>query len=788
MTRGASASSPPLPPREIAPRTRGGRLLAVNVVPAALPTVPPAPAAPPRTKWVALIGNPNTGKTTVFNALTGFKAKVANYPGVTVDKKSGPLKRVDGVEVLDLPGTYSLAARSPDEMVAVDVLLGRRADTPRPDVAVVVADASNLDRNLYLLSQVLETGLPVVLALNMMDVAKARGHRIQEIVLSRRLGVRVVPIVASRGEGIPTLVSAIRDAVAAGSPPRPLVSFPEAFEAEAAALADVFAKTPLGRLPDLEVRRVLLDVGGYAETRAVERGGPAVEVAVKGARERLAAGGAPVEGLEATLRYGAIADLVAGAVSVPQARETTWTDRLDAVLTHRVFGVFAFLGVMTLIFVSIYAWASPVMDFLDSGVFGALQEAVRSWGGLGGGAVESLVTDGVIAGVGSVLVFLPQILILFCFLSILEDCGYMARAAFLMDRLLRWCGLSGKSFIPMLSSFACAVPGVLATRTIENRRDRLATILVAPLMSCSARLPVYTLVIGAFVPATSLFGPVTYQVATFVGLYVLGIVVAVPVAFLLKRTVLRGETPPFLMELPPYKAPSVSGVLYRMFSQGREFIVRASTLILATSVVVWALSYFPRDASVAARLDGEVAAADARLASALATASTPEAKAEAARVAKAEKDDAQKRADGEWLRGSILGNVGRAVEPAVAPIGWDWKVGVAVIASFPAREVVVSTMGVLYDMGADEDADALTDRVRGATWEAGPKKGQPVFDLASGLALAVFFALCMQCVSTLAVMRRETASWRWPLFAFVYLTTLAYLGALATSSIVRALA
>ncbi len=759
----------------------------MSPLPAALPTATTSASRASRTRWVALIGNPNTGKTTVFNALTGFRAKVANYPGVTVDKKSGALKGAVGVEILDLPGTYSPAARSPDEMVAVDVLLGRRADTPRPDAAVVVADASNLDRNLYLATQVLETGLPVVVALNMFDLARSRGHSIDCAALARRLGVPVVPVVASKGEGLPALVAAIERALETGKEPSPLVRFPEAFEAEAEALCKALQATPLGRLPDLEVRRLLLDVGGYAETRAVERGGPVVGEAVRAARARLSAGGTPVEGLEAALRYGAIGEAGAGAGSVPATPRVTWRDRLDAVLTHRVLGSVLFVAVMTLMFLSMFAWASPIMDFLGTDVFGAAAGAIHSWGGLGGGAVESLVTDGVIAGVGGILVFLPQILILFCFLSILEDCGYMARAAFLMDRLLRWCGLSGKSFIPLLSSFACGVPGVMATRTIENRRDRLATILVAPLMSCSARLPVYTLVVGAFVPARRVFGPVTMQALAFTGLYLLGIVIAVPVAFLLKRTVLKGETPPFLMELPPYRLPRPRGVFHRMASSGKEFVVRAGTLILATSVVVWALSYFPRDPEVAVRRDVAVAAAKERLASALVAAKTPEARAAAQDAAAAEEGAAASRAQGEWLRGSVMGTIGRAIEPAVSPIGWDWKVGVAVAASFPAREVVVSTMSVLYDLGPEDDQAALTDRMKAATWESGARKGEPVFDLASSLALAVFFALCMQCVSTLVVMRRETGSWRWPALAFFYLTTLAWLGAFATASIVRAL-
>jgi ferrous iron transport protein B len=352
-----------------------------------------------------------------------------------------------------------------------------------------------------------------------------------------------------------------------------------------------------------------------------------------------------------------------------------------------------------------------------------------------------------------------------------------------MDRLLRWCGLSGKSFIPLLSSFACAVPGILATRTIEQRRDRLATMLVAPLMSCSARLPVYALVVGAFLPGLS----VLQRSLVFAGAYFLGIVVAVPVAFVLKRTVLRGEAPPFVMELPPYKAPMPRSVLHRVFEQGRAFVTRAGTLILATSLVVWALTWFPHDPAVAAERDRAVAAADAGVAAARAQGLPADDLARVEAAAEAAKAAAATHANGRWMRESLLGRTGRAIEPVFAPIGWDWKISVAVLASFPAREVVVAVLGVLYDLeDADATSDALRDRVRAARWEDGPRRGQPVFDLGSALALMVFFALCLQCVSTLAVMRKETGTWRWPVFAFVYMSALAYVGALATALLTRA--
>ena len=742
-------------------------------------------AAPPR--LVALVGNPNTGKTTIFNALTGFRARTGNYPGVTVEKKYGPLTDVPDAELLDLPGTYSLAARSPDEMVAVDVLLGRRADTRRPDAVVVVVDASNLERNLYLATQVLEAGVPAIVALNMSDTAAARGIRIDVAALSSRLGVPVVSLIGHRREGVAELAAAIALRLSGAAGRAHAVEFPASVVRETATLRTGLSGAFGVDVGEAEAHRVLFDVGGAAEKRAVARGGVAIGASIEAARQRLEAQGTPVAGLEASLRYEAIERLTAGAVTANAPVGATWSDRIDAVVTHRVLGTVVFAAIMTTVFLAIFSWAAPLMDFLSNDVFGAIGDAITAKHRLGGGALESLVVSGVIGGVGGVLVFLPQIAILFLFLALLDDCGYMARAAFLMDRLLRWCGLSGKSFIPMLSSFACAVPGIMATRTIENRRDRFATILVAPFMTCSARLPVYALLVGAFVPSTKILGFLDARALVFVGLYLLGIAVAVPTAFLLKRTLLKGEAPPFLMELPPYKIPGLRAAAHRVWDQGKAFIVRAGTLIFATSVVVWALSYFPRDPAIDVQRDRAKAAIEENVGHAMRAASTDADRAERRALADEALAAEDRTADGAHLRGSLIGRMGKAVEPAFAPIGWDWRVGIAVLASFPAREVVVGTLGVIYGIGSQEDdSTTLRDQVMAATWEDGPRKGRKVFDLGSAMALLVFFALCLQCASTLAVMRRETGSWRWPAFAFAYMSTLAYLGALATSVLIRA--
>ncbi|HZT83485.1 MAG TPA: ferrous iron transport protein B, partial [Gemmataceae bacterium] len=553
-----------------------------------------------RTITVALVGNPNTGKTTLFNALSGLRQHVGNYPGVTVETKKGQTSHGgETFDLVDLPGTYSLAPRSPDEMVAVDLLLGRQEGEPRPDAVVNIVDASNLERNLYLTTQLMELGAPVVVALNMLDVAGSQGIRIDAERLARQLGVPVVPIQANKRKGLEQLKQAMADAVNRSDPspltphPSPL-TFPDAFEREAASLEKALG----GAVEPFLVRRLLLDAGGYTETRLAAQH-PELSGLVRAARERLAAAGCPVPAVEARARYAWVRQAAAGCVHRAEQRPVTWTDRLDRVLTHKLWGTLVFLVLMFVVFQAIFTGARPLMKLIGAGK-DAFADLLRDL--LPAGPFTSLLTDGVVEGVGSVVVFLPQILILFGFIAVLEDCGYMARAAFLMDRLMARCGLSGKSFIPLLSSVACAVPGVMAARVIEDRRDRLATILVAPLMSCSARLPVYVLLIGAFL--TEGFGWWVPGVTMF-ALYCLGLVAAPLVALALKRTLLRGETPVFVMEMPMYKWPSPRTVLRRMTDAGWAFLRRAGTLILASMVVVWALLYFPNGSAYEERVAAE---------------------------------------------------------------------------------------------------------------------------------------------------------------------------------------
>jgi ferrous iron transport protein B len=751
---------------------------------------------------VALVGNPNTGKTTLFNALSGLRQRVGNYPGVTVETKKGRMTRAGQTfELIDLPGTYSLAARSPDEMVAVDVLLGQQPGEPRPDAAIAIVDASNLERNLYLASQVMELGVPVVVALNMIDVAKSLGVSIDAARLGRQLGVPVVPIQANKGKGLDHLaevVGSVIDRHAAGKNGVLACPFPDAFDREVAAL-----QTAVG--PEVDpflVRRLVLDVGGYTEERLVARHGDGIAGAVREARQRLAAAGCSVPAIEARSRYAWVRAATAGCVVRPGQRPVTATDRLDRVLTHRVWGTAAFLAVMAVVFQAIFTWARPLMKLLDAGKDGvadALRDALPT------GMFTDLLADGVVKGVGSVVVFLPQILILFAFIAVLEDCGYMARAAFLMDKVMARCGLSGKSFIPLLSSVACAVPGIMATRVIEDRRDRLATILVAPLMSCSARLPVYVLLIGAFLTDGY---PFWVPGLTMFALYGIGLVFAPLVALLLKRTLLRGEAPVFVMEMPAYKWPSPRLVLRRMLDSGWAFVRRAGTLILATMILVWALLYFPAAHPDGGTYPGRIAAEDASIKEPRARLEKVEEQAAQLRRGTRGGDEARLAAleeqmkplqeevgpheerinelQAEWTRQSLLGRLGRALEPAVRPVGWDWRLGVAALASFPAREVAVGTLGVVFRQGkVDSEEVRAADRVadtglgralREATWE--DRAGRPLFTVPAVLSMLVFFALCCQCASTLAVIRRETRSWRWPVLTFTYMTALAYLGAL----------
>ncbi len=621
------------------------------------------PAESPQGRRIALLGSPNSGKTTLFNALTGLRAKTGNYPGVTVDRRQGYAATPHGkVEVIDLPGTYSLQAISEDEAVSVRVLRGEMPGEDPVDGIVVVADATTLQRSMALIAEAQQFGLPVCLALTMVDELKARGGEIDLFALRRELGIPVLGVVGHKGVGVADL--------------RDLLGAPEQWEQPAAP---------------------------------------------------------PPADTQERFRW---ADALLAKVTRAHAQDSRLTHRLDAVLLHPVAGAVVFLAFIALFFQSIFSWAAPAMDLMSGAVDGLADWLLTV---MPEGLLASLLADGVVRGVGAVVVFLPQIALLFALIFFFEACGYMARAAFLMDRLMGWVGLEGRCFIALLSSYACAVPGILATRTIPSPRDRLATILVAPLATCSARLPVYAVLIAAFVPATPVLGPLNLQGLTLLGLYFLGAFSALLFAAIFKRGVLRGASLPFYLELPPYRFPSLTTVVVQVWQRLWMFLKRAGTMILAASIVLWFLLQFPR--------------------------------------VEAQPGQSEQELNQQQIEQSYAADIGRALEPALAPMDWDWRVGIGLVGSVAAREVIVSTMAQVYAYeGDEEDTEGLAALLR----RPDPVTGEPPLTLPSALALLVFFVYALQCISTIAVIRREAGGWRYALFTLAYQTGFAWLAALAT--------
>ena len=669
---------------------------------------------------VALAGNPNSGKTTIFNALTQLRQKVGNYPGVTVEKKMGRMigAHREAIEILDLPGTYSLAIRSPDEKVARDVILGKMADTPKPDLVVCVVDATNLERNLYLASQIQDLGVPLIINLNMVDELEKEGKEISAEKLSQVLGVPVVPTVGSRNKGI----EALKAAIVCGAKPSLSRAWkmPPAMESEIERLSILLCEnTNLDRREAFSQALILLSKDDYTNEELPANQDRILDF-IRQSRERLGAAGINWRSVAIEARYAWIHKILRDVVKESPRSKVDITDKLDNILTHRLWGWVVFLGLMALMFFSIFSLATYPMDIID-GFFGGVSEFVKN--NMPPGDVRDLLTDGVIAGVGAVIIFMPQILILFFFIGFLQDTGYMARAAFIMDRLMTTVGLHGKSFIPLLSSFACAIPGIMATRTIENPKDRLVTILVAPLMSCSARLPVYTVMIATLIPSTSVWE----KVGVMFSMYMLGMIGAFTMAWLFKKTLLKSQTPVLIMELPPYRMPSLKSILLHMWERSRIFLRRAGTIIFGLSIILWALMTYPKHETMPPN---------------------------------------------EALKASFAGMVGQALEPVIKPLGYDWRIGIGLVGSFAAREVFVSTMNIVFNIDAHSDkAEPLRDAFRGATWP----DGRPLFTPLVCLSLMVFYVFAMQCMSTIAIVRRETGGWGWPLFQIAYMTGLAYL-------------
>ncbi len=715
------------------------------------------PPRGPGRRLIAIAGNPNTGKTTLFNRLTGANARVGNYPGITVERTLGQLTlEAETFDVLDIPGTYSLVSRSPEEQIAIDALLGRHGH-PRPDLVVLVLDATNLGRNLYMVLQVLEFGLPLILALNMMDAAGAAGLHIDVGALERRLGIPVVPTTASKAHGLDALRTQIADALDDDPlypPPGWRWTPTPALEADLATLVPHLGTERPDDLGPDATRAValwaLMSIDADDELEGVPAG---LRLAVLDRLKHARESGRDPDAEAVSARYAWIDKLVAEVLHRDPPPGRSWTERLDAVLIHPVAGFAVFLALMFVVFQALFAWSDPAITAIEA-LFAATGDALR--GALTPGMTADFLVDGLIGGVGSVIVFLPQIVLLFLFIGLLEDSGYMARAAFLMDRVMNKVGLHGRAFVPLLSGFACAVPAIMATRTMERRRDRFLTMMVVPLTTCSARLPVYTLIIGSLFPAGDVFGlPVAGLL--MIAMYLFGTLMALIAAAVIGRTVLKGPRVPLLMELPPYRAPDPRSVARLLLGRVRTFLTEAGTVILACSIVLWGLLYFPRESSESAVVEARIAALPAE--------DAPDADPEARAALEAELAGAR-------LRNSLGGRLGRLIEPAIEPLGFDWKIGVGLVGAFAAREVFVSTLGVVYGVGGDVDEESATLRERMRAEHHAD--GRPVYSPLAGLSLLVFFALAAQCMSTLAAVKRETRSWRWPSFVFGYMTALAW--------------
>ncbi|MFM1944359.1 MAG: ferrous iron transport protein [Verrucomicrobiota bacterium] len=738
------------------------------------PSLKPTPTAAAKTDYlVVLTGNPNCGKTTLFNSFTGLRAKVGNYPGVTVERKEGRLRGLPPdlkVNVLDLPGTYSLSAQSPDEAISRDVLWQRRPDVAPPDLIVLVVDASNLERNLYYAIQVIELGYPVLVALNMVDVARENGIAVDAHELARQLKVPVIPMIASNGTG----VAEMRDLIARLArhrSPQPathlILPIPSPLEKERDELAALLQHSNRSIPTGVIKSEALLLLSDASATEKAHLDLPhAVRNQINAAHQRLQQAGIDWHSAAIEARYAYASTLHRKVVSEPDSHTETLSDRIDRWVTHRAWGLVIFVSLMALMFQSIFTLAQWPMEMIDAGTT-ALGELMTQT--IPSGPLQDLVVNGMIAGVGSVLVFLPQIVLLFLFLGLLEDTGYMARGAFMMDRIMSRVGLHGKSFIPLLSSFACAIPGIMATRTIENHKDRLATILVAPLMSCSARLPVYALLIGAFVPNRKIAGFLGLQGLTLLSMYLLGIVTALGLAWLFKKSFLKGDPPLLILELPPYRRPVLKVVLRHMWDRSKLFIQRAGTVILGASIILWFLASYPANPTVTSQYE----AAKAQL---LEQAGNP---AEPDETLSAQLAALNQTAASEQVRHSYAGSIGRLIEPLIQPLGFDWQIGVGIVGSFAAREIFVSTMATIYnasESGTDGPTPALPDVLR----QQKHADGSPSFTLRTALALMVFYVYALQCVSTIAIVRRETNSWKWPVFQWAYMAALAWVAAFAT--------
>jgi len=697
---------------------------------------------------VALVGNPNTGKSTLFNLLTGLNQKIGNFPGVTVDKKTGFCTLPDGrrAEIIDLPGTYSLYPKSRDESIVFSVLADKAHEAP--DLVVVILDASNLKRNLLLYTQVADLKIPVVVALNMMDVAKKDGIQIDINSLSKKLGVPVVPISARRNEGIDEL--------------KKNISYANKFALQQDSI-DVKSIAPqlvnaIGEELEIENPYFALQLAHQHETLTFLTDIQSNRIEALELEHNFHSQKA--QAAETIARYNYINDLLYDTVTKQEAaQEESTSNRIDKVLTHRVFGFFIFFGILLFMFQAIFAWSAYPMALIET-LFIWMQTGVHSL--LPAGPLTDLLADCVIAGLSGVLVFIPQIAILFAFIAILEDTGYMARVTFMMDRLMRKVGLNGKSVVPLIGGFACAVPSIMSTRTIENWKDRMITIMVTPLVACSARLPVYTLLIALVVPDKNLWWIFNLQGLALTGMYVLSLVSAIIVAWVMKYILKARERGYFIMELPVYRMPRWNNVLLTMFDRSKTFVLEAGKVIIAVSVILWVLaSYGPGN-----------------------NFEQIEKKYQQPQYGqKMKSTEAQHAMASEKLESSYAGYLGHAIEPVIKPLGFDWKIGIALITSFAAREVFVGTMATIYSV--DGNADEIQSVKQKMGNARNTETGKPTFSLAVAFSLMMFYAFAMQCASTVAVVYRETKDWRWPAVQFAYMAVLAYSASFITYTLLK---
>jgi len=688
---------------------------------------------------IALVGNPNSGKSSLFNCLTGLSQKVGNFPGVTVELKVGEAKIDDNLwaEFLDLPGTYSLYPRRHDEQVTYDVLINEEHEE-HPDILVVIVDASNLKRNLLFASQIIDLKIPTVVALTMMDLARKKGVEIDVAGLERELGVAVVPINPRKNKGILQLKKTLFQ-VAANLTNTTRNFVPNAIWGRGTVQAIK------ERLPHLSDYKALHLAFNYKELHI----NPSVKKIVEESIKNIPLNKTLSQAEEITDRYARIKTIMQQTVVEPDPlQRTLFTDKLDNVLLHRRWGYLILLAVLFLLFQSVFLIAQYPMDWIELG-FANLSSVLS--GSLPDAWWSDLIINGVVAGLSGILVFVPQIMILFGLITILEDSGYMARISFLSDRLMRSVGLNGKSVMPMISGFACAVPAIMSARSIENRKERLLTILITPLMSCSARLPVFTILIALVIPNTYLFGFLSVQGLVMMGLYLLGLLMALVVASIARWFIKIKEKSFFILELPTYRSPRWGNILQTMVNKAKIFVFDAGKVIMIISLILWALSSFGpgnRMKEVAQQYERQI------------------------RQSGANNEEISKAHDAAKLENSYAGILGKSIEPVIEPLGYDWKIGIALITSFAAREVFVGTMATLYSVGdQDENSLRLRDKMKAAKKE----DGTPVYTLASGLSLMIFYVFAMQCMSTLAVVKRETKSWKWPIIQFIYMTGLAYI-------------